>query len=65
MASKSSIYKGQRFKLFGHEFEVKDVQYIIGYPDRATISCRPHCCTTPRHTVMEIPVDVLEKIIKE
>ncbi len=56
------LKEGQKIDCFGHKLEVKEIQYILGYPDRAVLSCSPHCCTTPRHVIIELPVDVLETV---
>ncbi|MEE8383040.1 MAG: hypothetical protein V3R78_14320 [Thermodesulfobacteriota bacterium] len=65
MGHKTKLKAGQIIDLFGHKLRIKEIQYIVGYIDRAVVSCKPHCCTTPRHIVMELPVDVLEGIVKE
>jgi hypothetical protein len=57
------IKKGQKIDLLGHKLEVKEIYDGAGYPDRAVLSCRPHCCTSPRHIVMELPIDVLKEAL--
>jgi hypothetical protein len=66
------IKKGQKIDLLGHKLEVKEIYdgdvrttplNQAGYPDRAVLSCRPHCCTSPRHVTMELPLDALKEAL--